>query len=320
MSYLRFKGIDNIGDALLCEQLEANIVEYFKWGMLNIGGFQNVERSTSGCYGGDYSILRPVNSPNYDDGQVWEAIRQDWVWESGIDYGYQPIAISGVYVNNVFYSADTTGVYSHTVSYPLGQIIFDSPVAVTKRVQVEHSYRNYYINHSSVPWFKQLFFNSHRPDNAQFTSFASGVFQTLAENRIQMPAIIVEVVPERNMEGLQIGGGQIVGQDVMFHIFAESPGERNKALDIITYQKDATLSSFDKNAIIADDKFPLNYDGSLREDAITYPEMVKFPDMGGEYFWTKIFVKKAKTIPVVSEPPLYRGCVKATFEIDLYEL
>lgn len=325
MSYLKFKGIDHIGDSLLNEQLRDNIVEYFKWGMLCIGGFTNVYRPTSGAYGGDFSRLKAVKTPNYTNGRVWEAIRQDWVWESGVDYDYQPIAVSGVYVNNVFRPSSGVGTYAHTIDYINGQVVFTNAIPTNSTVEVEYSFRSYYINHSSVPWFKQLFFNSYRPDNAQFSQFGSGVFETLAQNRVQLPAIIIEVVPEREMRPLQImsgpnGGGQIVAQDVMFHIFSESPTDRDKAIDIITYQKDATLALFDKNAIINDNAYPLDYNGSLVSGAITYPEMVKFPSDGGQYFWTKMFISKMRTIPTQTTPPLYSGKVKGTFEIDLHDI
>lgn len=328
MSYLKLKGVSHIGESLLCEQLEANIVEYLKWGLLGIGGFSSISRPTSGAYGGDFSRLRPVSTPNFTNGRVWEAIRQDWVWESGVDYGYQPISVSGVYVNNTFYPSNTSGAYKHYVSYPDGQVVFDSPISTSSTVQVEYSYRNFYVSHASVPWFKQLFFNSHRPDNPHFLQNGSGIFELLAQNRVQLPAIIVEVVPDRNMRALQIvsspsGGGQIVSQDVLFHIITEGEGganSRNKAMDIITYQKDATLALFDKNAIIDDEAFPLDYRGALNTGALTYPELVKFPESGGQYFWSKMHISSMRTIPTLSVPPLYRGTVKGTFEIDLHNI
>ena len=326
MSYLKFKGISDIGESLLSEQLEANIVEYLKWGFLGIGGFTNIYRATSGIYGGRFDVLRAVKDPNYTDGRVWEAPRKDWVWESGVDYTHQPIAISGVYVNNTFYDSTTTGVYKHYINYPDGQVIFDNPIAGSSTVQVEYSYRNYFITHSSVPWFRQLFTATHRPDNSQFTQTGSGMYEILAQNRVQLPAIIVEIVPDRDSRPLQIisspsGGGQIVSQDVLFHIISEgTPHARNKAVDVITYQKDATLALFDKNEIIDDNAFPLDYRGALNTGALTYPEWVKFPENGGQYFWSKMYISKMRTIPTPSNPPLYRATVKGTFEIDLHNI
>jgi hypothetical protein len=112
-SYTRLKGVTDVSQSTLCDQLESNIIEFFNWGMLCIGGFNNVQiGAASGAYGGDMSRLRPVSDPNYINGQVWEGFRQDWVWQSGIEYVVQPIPVSGVYINSVFYPLNTTGVYS----------------------------------------------------------------------------------------------------------------------------------------------------------------------------------------------------------------
>lgn len=314
-SYLKFKGVQNIGDSLLSEQLEANIVEYFKWGMLNIGGFNNVVSPTSGVFGGDFSKLKFVDNPQYKKGTIWEGVRQDWVWESGVDYGYQPISISGVSVNGVFYPSNTSGAYAHNISYPNGQVVFNTAISTNSVVKVNYSYRNYYINHSSVPWFKELFSNSHRPDLLSIPSFASGVMSTLAENRIQMPAIIVDVTPDRIMKPYEVGNSsQTVSQDVLFYIFAESPAERNKAVDIITYQKDNVLNLFDKNKLIENNKYPLDYSGFRVSGAITYPEMV---NPTGSYYGGKYFIKDCKVIPTASLPPLYKALVKMTVELDM---
>lgn len=320
MPRLRLQGISHIGEALLSEQVEANIVEFFKWGLLNVGGFTNVERPASGAYGGNFSRLRPANRNGYTNGQVWEGIRQDWVWESGVDYGYQPISISGVYVNNTFYPSDTTGTYAHNISYTNGQVIFDGAISQTSTVEVNYSYRNFYVNDASQPWFKEVFFNTHRPDQAHFLQITSGVFQASPEHRIQLPAIIVECAPQRDAVGLQIGGGQKVTQDVIFYVLAETPAERNKMIDIITYQKDSVIDTFDKNEIIDNNKFPLDYYGFLNDGALTYPDLVKQPEENGQYYWHKFFFQNYKFIPIPQLPPLYRAIVKGSFEIDMHEL
>lgn len=318
-SYTTLKGITEIGDSTLCEQLKANLVEFFNWGILGIGGFTNVNRSSLGGYGGSPAQLRLVNEKNYETGQVWEAHRQDWVWESGVEYPYQPIGISGVYVNNTFYPASTTGVYSHHINYPQGRVIFETAIASGSTVEINYSYRSVSFYTSDAPWFKEIMFNSYRVDDPHFMQHSSGAWSTLAQNRIQLPAVIVETVPRRTFTPMQLGGGQWVNQDVLFHILAENAWDRDKLLDIITYQKDRTILSFDKNAMVDANKFPLDYEGSVASGAMVYPDLVKSSGEGG-FFWKKIFIKNMQTQEAASTPPLFRAAARGTFEIDFPEI
>lgn len=317
--YTRFKGVTEIGDSTCCDQLKANLVKFFEWGLLGIGGFTNVTINSSGAYDGDASVLRYVDDPNYSSGQVWEGHRNDWVWESGVEYDYQPITVSGVVVNNTFYSSGTTGAYAHKVDYPLGRIIFDDPLPTGSVVKAQYSYRYASFYTSDAPWFKEVMFNSYRVDDEHFLQNGSGVWSTLSQNRVQLPAVIVETVPRRNLTPYQIGGGHWVQQDVLFHIISEEPWNRDKLLDIITYQKEKTILSFDKNRMAEEDSFPLDYDGSLRSGAMMYPDLVKSSGEGG-FFWKKIFFKNMTSQESTSVPPLYRAIVRGTFEIDFPEL
>jgi hypothetical protein len=67
-SYTRLKGINDISESTLCDQLESNLMTFFNWGMLCIGAFGSVDLGASGVYGGDMSRLRAVTDPNYQNG------------------------------------------------------------------------------------------------------------------------------------------------------------------------------------------------------------------------------------------------------------
>ncbi|HAI19831.1 MAG TPA: hypothetical protein DCM10_18515, partial [Xanthomarina gelatinilytica] len=69
------------------------------------------------------------------------------------------------------------------------------------------------------------------------------------EARLQLPAIAIEVVPTRKFKGYQLGGGQFVYTDVLFHCIAEDEITRNKLLDVISLQSDKTISLLDINSI-----------------------------------------------------------------------
>ncbi len=317
--YTTLKGITQIGNSTLCEQLKANLVEFFNWGLLGIGGFTNIDRTSGGAYGGSPAKLRLVDDKNYDLGQIWEANRQDWVWQSGVEYAYQPTQISGVYVDNIFHPAGSTGTYEHSINYPLGQVQFTTAISPSSVVEVNYSHRSVSFYTSDAPWFKEVIFNTYRVDDPQFHQSGSGVWTILSQNRVQLPAVIVETVPRREFVPLQLGGGQWIRTDVLFHIISENTWDRDKLFDIITYQKDRTILMFDKNAMVTADKFPLDYKGSLASGAMMYPDLVKTNADGG-FFWKKAFIKDMKAQDSQSMPPLYRAVVRGTFEIDFPEI
>ena len=132
-AYTTLSKVNNVGDSLLNSEIENNIKWYLDWGLLGIGGWSDVSIPTPGAYGGTFDSLRPVQDPAYTDGQVWETARKDWVWETGTAWSGSevPVQISGTYVNSVLYgTGDAT--YGHHYDYPLGRVIFDSPIDTTK--------------------------------------------------------------------------------------------------------------------------------------------------------------------------------------------
>jgi hypothetical protein len=314
MSHLNLKGFDEFGESLFSEQLQSNIISFFNWGLLQKGAFTNIFIPTFGAFGGSKHRLRPITEdPNVEPGMAWEGFRHDWVWERNIDYHTQPIAISGVRVNDVFYPIDTVGSYAHHIDYPLGQIVFDNPIPTNSVVTAEFSIRYFHFTMANVPWFREFLYNSYRVDNLHFQSEGSGAYATLTKNRVILPAVVVEMVPRRTMRPYQIGGGQWINQDVLFHIFAQEPWELDKLIDIITYQKDKTFLSYDKNNIAEANAFPLDDRGMIRDNALMYPDLVS---PTGAFYWKKIFIKEMISQETLSPPGLFRGVVRATFEVD----
>lgn len=314
--YLNLKGIRSLSDVGMQEQLRANLIAFFNWGLLNKGGFTSVTRTGSG----NRHLLRPVTEdPKFSNGKVWEAFRGDWVWETGVEYATQPIGVSGVYVNNVFYPIGTTGANAFHINYPLGRVVFDNAIPTNSTVSVEYSFRYYNFTTSDVPWFREFLFNSYRLDSPHFNQQGSGAWaNTVGATRVQMPAVVVEVSPRRTLVPLQLGGGHWVRQDVLFHIFAQEPWERDRLVDFITHQRDKTILSFNKNLMAANDAFPLDYRGSLRTNPKMYPDLVA-PTSAGGFFWKKIFFREMIGQDTISAPPLYRAVVRGTFEMDFPE-
>ncbi len=312
-SYTKLKGITDISDAMLCDQLEANLIEFFNWGLLNVGAFFNVTKDFP------ESRLRNVEGPEYPAGQAWEPFRNNIVWESGVEYSLQPIGISGVYVDDVFYSTSASGAYSHYVDYLRGRVVFNNPIPTTSEVQLEYSYRYYNFTTADSSWFRQVMFESFRVDDNQFLQYGSGVWATLGSNRVQLPVVAVEAVPRRTFVPYQLGGGQIIRQDVLFHIFTENPWDRKNILDAITYQNASTIKAFDKNLIAKADGFSFTETGALSPNAMTYPHMVA-PTGEGGFYWKNIIFDGVISQETISLPPLYQAVVRGTFEVIFGEL
>lgn len=311
LTYL--KGIRDISESTLCDQLEANLIEYFNWGLLGIGAFFNV-RITD-----DESQLRITEDPLFVKGRVWEPFRNDIVWESGVLYGLQPIGISGVYVNGTFRPTSSSGTYAHYVDYARGRVVFNTALPANSEVKMEYTYRYFHWTSADVPWFRQLMFDSLRVDNNQFLQYGSGAYAILGQNRVQLPAVVVEVIPRRVMEGYQIGGGQKVKQDILFHIFTENPWDRKTLLDVITYQNNETIYTFDKNLIAQQERFAFTETGALASGALTYPRLIA-PTGEGGFYWKKLTFEKISTQESINMPPLFQGVVRGTFEIVLPEI
>ena len=274
--YTELKGFTQIGDSTLTSIIQDNIIEFYDWGLLNKGNYFNITIPTSGQYGGDKHRLRLVDDPNYTKGQVWEAYRSNWVWQSGIDQADQPINISGVHVNGTFHSKTTTGTYAHHVNYPWGRVVFDSAIDTSSTVTMEYSHKWVNVTYAnSVPWFRELQSRSMRIDNSHFLQDASGDWSQLAGSRFQLPAIAIEMAPRRKNTPYQLGGGQYINTDVIFHVYAEDEYTRDKLVDIISFQDDKTVYLFDTNRMTTDNRFPLDYRGAKASGALTYPDLIK---------------------------------------------
>ena len=313
------RGVGDVSRITLIDNLRSNMIEFFNWGFLCAGGFNNVQIGTnfaSGAYGGDFSVLRCVSDPNYSLGQVWEGFRQDWVWESGVTYSLQPIQVSGVWVNNIFHPLSGVGTYAHFVNYPWGRIVFNNPIPKNSKVQANFSYRLFSFQSSEQTWFKELMFNSYRVDDPQFLQQGSGIWNVLAENRVQLPAIVVNVVPRRVTFGYELGGTDYVHQDVVFHILAENSADRDTLIDCISYQQDKTIPTFDKNSMAQANAFPLDYNGSIAPGSMCFPDLVSPSGQGG-FFWKTTTFLRTVTQDVIAEPPLFQAKVRATMELTM---
>lgn len=281
-NYLNLKGFDSVFATTLNNELQDNIVEFLDWALLEKGNYQNVSLNELSPNNSDYSRLKPSYIQGYPSGSVWQGFRKNWVWQSGVSYSPSPIVgsnntipgISGVYINNTFYPSTTSGNYKHSVDYYNGRIIFNSGLPSGTKVQAEYSYK--YINiiyANSLPWIREIQYKTLDYPQS-FNTNNKGEFDLPAEARVQLPAIAIEVVPRRSMSGYELGGGQYVNTDILFHCLAEDEFTRNKLVDIISLQNEKTILMFDSNAIANSGDFPLDYRGVPVSGALRYPDLI----------------------------------------------
>ena len=311
-----FTHVSQVGNTLLNSQLESNLKSFLDWGMLGIGGWFNVNIATSGAWGGTFDQLRLVDDPSYGEGQVWESARKDWVWENEVPYtGGSPISITGVSVDGTFYgTGDAT--YAHHYNYPLGRVVFDNPIASTSTVKLEYSYRNVQVYIADqAPWWDELQYNSMRVDDSSFSQVGSGNWAILSNNRVQMPAVVIEAVPRRTYQPYELGSSNnFITQDVLFHVVSESRWWRNQLVDIISLQKDKTLMLYDSNKLADSGAYPLDFRGMVVAPENNYSGLVS---TDGYQFTSARITDMGVTEMESYNSMLHEGTVRASFEVIL---
>lgn len=305
--HTRLKGVASFEDSRISDQLETNLTGFLDWGLLNVGGFFNVTFPAQG------TRLRRVSDPDLPAGRVYEAYRQGWVWESGVAAPFRPVAVSGVWVNGTFLPAGS----GYTIDYPLGRVVFEDSLPAGAVVQAEYSFRRVRTATSDSEWFQQLQFGTYVAEDPQFVEVGSGAWNVLAQNRVQLPAVVIEAVNRVRLRGKEVGSEyRVHQQDVLFHVLAETPFDREQLHDMLIEQWHHDIVLFDVNAVSAADAWPLDENGSPRPGAMLYPAMVA-PSGEGGFAWRQASFVEAASEPQESYPPLYRATVRMTVEVDL---
>ena len=319
--YSPLKGFTSVHQSTLSNDIQDNLVEYFDWSLLEKGNYFNSTLGESSPSSQDYSRLRPSKNDNFGVGQAWEGFRKNWIWQSGVSgvagsdnpitgSNHEVPGISGVWVDDTFYASDSTGDYSHHVDYFNGRIVFDSAIPTGSKVQAEHSYK--YINviyANNLPWIQELQAKSLAVAS-NFLTNDKGDVHVPQEAKVQLPMIAVEVVPLRTFQGYQLGGGQVVSTDVIFHCIAEDEVTRNKLIDIVSLQNDKTICFFDSNKINTSSKFPIDYKGTPMPSALRYPDLVE-QYYGGKMRLTKASVQQMQMI----DSNIFGGVVRVTTDV-----
>lgn len=315
----KFSGVSSVGDHLLMSQIENNIKTFLDWGFLHIGGFINVYRSQSNIYGNPASKVKPTEDPNYQSGQVWQTMRKDWVWESGVSYTrdsdvVSPININGIYINDTFYPVHQNhGAYNYKIDYSNSRIIFDNPVPLNLNIEMEYSYRWLQIyNYDTAKWWQQLQYKTDA-NSAHFNQTSQGDFSILSTNRVQLPAIIIESISRGLSKPYELGNKSLVmKQELMLHIVAETMADRNMVIDILRLQQDKVIKMYDTNTIIKNKTYPFGIDGTLNPQRLQYDQLIN----NNDYLWSKVRLMDIFASDVESFNPFFtESNLKLTVEV-----
>lgn len=312
--FLRLKVPGTAGDAGLTTQLRSNMQYFLDWALLNLGYYMNVSLDTYYPYGGVQPCrLRLSDDSRFKKGTVWDGIKTNWIWETGLDTS--PINISGVYINNIFYPTGTAGTYAYNINYPLGRVIFNNPLPTQSIVKLEYSYKYYNIYPDTVGWFKQLTQGTWLTNDNQFQTYGSGLWSVFPESRTQLPAVVIEVSPRTRGTPKALGGGQWIWKDVLIHIFSENDFDRDALLDIMSYQKDKRWIMLDQNAVSRSGSFPLNQFGYLVNAGYNYPFLIY------NYPWRDCIIRDINITTSENNPQgIYHGVATWSIQVDMPDI
>lgn len=304
------------GDSQLTDQLRSNTQAFLDWALLGLGYFMNATTGTFyPPYGFSPSNLRLSDDFRYSPGAVWDAPKTNWCWEQNIEFSNQPIEISGIYVNGTFLPINTTGTYAYNISYPLGRVMFNSPINVSSTVQVNYSYKYYNVYPDTIQWFKELTQGTWRIDDPQYSSYGSGIWSIFPDSRSQLPAVVVEISPQTTTVPIGLGGGQWLSKDILVHVFSETAFDRDNLIDILSYQKDKRVFLFDKNLMSKSGVFPLNAYGYLINPSSIYPNLINSYLWRDYYIWD-IGIQRSDNHP----QSIYYGVARWTARVNMPDI
>jgi hypothetical protein len=204
------------------ELLELNIRSFLDLKFLSNGMYSNVSTS-GGWYGGAQRIdqLTRVSS------SVYESNFNNWISETDVTgpSGYELIHSSGVEVDSVF-TAWGSGSLAPAIDYRGGRILFATDPGVGAVVSSAFSYKTVLATTPDSDSSKILF-------SAYKDNMASDLGQVPSGTLKQLPMVIIDP-QSRDFTGRQLGGGQTVEQQIIFHVVANSRRQTNKIVDLLS--------------------------------------------------------------------------------------
>ncbi len=254
--------------------LEFNIKQYLDHRFLLNGMYSNVYLSQDWYSGDRMDTLTRVNSTTY------QSSFDNWVFEGDVTgpSGYDITAVSGVYVSGVF-EPTGSGTYVPHIDYKNGTVVFENAVPSGSVVNADFSYKRVNVTSPDSEAARIIFSRFRYGQDASAINLPSG-------NSSQLPLIAVNPI-DRDSTPWQMGGGQIVNQDVSFHIVANNRRDMNKIIDVLT-----TSSYHNKIQGVDFNLAPEQFD-FYGDKASTYVDFTTL-QASGAIQWNKLYIDEAK--------------------------
>lgn len=135
----------------------------------------------------------------------------------------------------------------------------------------------------------------------------------MGQSRVQLPALAIEVIPPRSLEGYQLGGGQNVNNEIVFHVITENHWECANIMDSVLYQNDRNIHLYDPTEVGMSGASPFNYRNELRPHAI--PSGL-YPTLVDNFYWKKCWINNSRSNDITQmTPDLYIGSVRCSTEV-----
>ena len=319
---------NNAGLNFVSNQLEYNLAAFIDYCILYAGGFINVKANVgnTNVHGIQHDKLYPVNDPNYKDGQVWQTMRKNWVYESGIggaglySGGYSshgntsPYTITGIILDETGKISNTAvGTYSHVKDYKNGRIIFNTKISTNTSLRLSYAYKWVQVyTYADAEWWQELQYATDENGKHHKTK-DKGDFFVDPKNRVQLPAVVLEIVPRSSSTPYRMGDqSMVLDQDVLIHIVADNYYDRNNITDMIRLQEDRVIKMYDINTVAKSGAYTYNIDGTLNSLRKDYSELVN----DNTYFYNTCRLKNMVVSTVESpNPDLFESTIRTTAEI-----
>jgi hypothetical protein len=276
--------VNQLTDMMPSEKLRINLISLFDWGFVDKGGFNNVNLDQSGCYVDNRSKLIKVE----DRGQIyWQGV-ENWVFETGMEYGpcNSPATI---YVDDV---VDPTA----EINYRDGRVSVSSVSSPTS-VKAQYSYK--WVNFTASR-------NQHNRRFVEYRKHLQEEDQRYTETTVPLPTVAFDVpsIKESRPWGLGYMAPSVHYHDITAYVFGESAEEVTRISDVIAKQKGFIFETFDPKLVSDSGDYPLNMDGTINsgknhsELASLYPwSQIGFEEIEfnyGDYIHQHIYEGKIK--------------------------
>jgi hypothetical protein len=295
------------------DQIVQNIVSFIDYGLLELGAYYNIYKGQTDYLNNNISRYRNVVQPGITEGLVWEGLKHNVIWETGINLKASglnnPIGISGIYVNDTFYPNGSTSIGNgYYLDYSLNRIVFNSKIPNTSKVEVEHSLRHVNVYATDTNFYRDAiaFYN----DRNNFYVKGSGIDNTNPKNRVYLPSIFI-YLKDYSSDGFEIGSrGKVVQADIEFDIFTQSTQDRKRLTDLCYWLEEKSIGTYNIN----NSPKPLTISGTLNSNRLEYPQLVSQYYYKNARFSENFSITKNTNVSL----PIQNVTVKGTFEIPLY--